>query len=46
MTRQRLLPLAIGAALVLTAATAGAQGPPTYGPGMTLLQAKKAMAGA
>ena len=28
MTRQRLLSLAIGTALVLTAATAGAQGTP------------------
>lgn len=46
MTRQRLLSLAIGTALVLTAATAGAQGPPPYGPGITLDQAKKAMAGA
>jgi glc operon protein GlcG len=47
MTRQRLLSLAIGTALVLTAATAGAQAPPPpYGPGITLEQAKKAMAGA
>jgi uncharacterized protein GlcG (DUF336 family) len=46
MTRQRLLSLTIGTALVLTAATAGAQGPPPYGPGITLDQAKKAMAGA
>ena len=46
MTRQRLLSLAIGTALVLTAATAGAQGPPAYGPGITLEQAKKVMAGA
>lgn len=46
MTRQRLLSLAIGTALVLTAATAGAQGPPAYGPGITLDQAKKAMASA
>jgi uncharacterized protein GlcG (DUF336 family) len=46
MTRQRLLSLAIGTALVLTAATAGAQAPPPYGPGITLDQAKKAMAGA
>ena len=49
MTRQRLLSLAIGTALVFTAATAGAQAPPpppAYGPGITLEQAKKAMAGA
>jgi len=46
MTRQRLLSLAIGTALVLTAATAGAQGPPQYGSPITLEQAKKAMAGA
>jgi uncharacterized protein GlcG (DUF336 family) len=46
MTSQRLLSMAIGTALVLTAATAGAQGPPAYGPGITLEQAKKVMAGA
>ena len=46
MTRQRLLSLAIGAVLVLAAATAGAQGSPPYGPPITLDQAKKAMAGA
>ena len=49
MTRQRLLSLAIGTALVFTATTAGAQAPPpppAYGPGITLDQAKKAMAGA
>ncbi|HUP38314.1 MAG TPA: heme-binding protein [Candidatus Limnocylindria bacterium] len=46
MTRQRLLSLAIGTALVLTAASAGAQGPPAYGPPITLDQAKKVMAGA
>jgi uncharacterized protein GlcG (DUF336 family) len=46
MTRQRLLSLAIGTALVFTAATAGAQGPPAYGPPITLDQAKKVMAGA
>jgi len=46
MTRQRLLSLAIGTALVLTAATAGAQGTPAYGPPITLDQAKKVMAGA
>lgn len=46
MKRQRLLSLAIGTALVLTAATAGAQAPPPYGPGITLDQAKKVMAGA
>lgn len=49
MTRQRLLSLAIGTALVFTAATAGAQAPappPPYGPGITLEQARKAMAGA
>ena len=49
MTRQGLLSLAIGTALVFTAATAGAQAPPpppAYGPGITLEQAKKAMAGA
>jgi glc operon protein GlcG len=46
MTKQRLLSLAIGTALVLTAATAGAQGPPAYRPPITLDQAKKVMAGA
>ena len=49
MTRQRLLSLAIGTALIFMAATAGAQAPappPPYGPGITLDQAKKAMAGA
>lgn len=46
MTRQRLLSMAIGTALILTAATAGAQGPPAYGPGITIEQAKKVMAGA
>jgi uncharacterized protein GlcG (DUF336 family) len=46
MTKQRLLSLAMGTALVLTAATAGAQGPPAYGPPITLDQAKKVMAGA
>ena len=46
MTKQRLLSLAIGTALVLTAATAGAQAPPPYGPAITLDQAKKVMAGA
>ena len=47
--RQRLLSLAIGTALVFTAATVGAQAPappPPYGHGITLDQAKKAMAGA
>jgi glc operon protein GlcG len=46
MTRQPLLSLAIGTALVLTAATAGAQAPPQYGSPITLEQAKKVMAGA
>lgn len=49
MTRQRLLSLAIGAALVFSAAAAGAQAPPpppAYGPSITLEQAKKVMAGA
>jgi uncharacterized protein GlcG (DUF336 family) len=46
MTSPRALSLAIGTALVLTAATAGAQGPPQYGPPITLEQAKKVMAGA
>ena len=48
MTRQRLLSLAIGRSLVFTAASACAQSPPPppYGPGITLDQAKKAMAGA
>jgi glc operon protein GlcG len=45
MTRQRLLALAIGTTLVLTAATASAQAP-QYGPPITLDQAKKVMAGA
>lgn len=49
MTRNRLLSLAIGAALTLTAGTASAQAPPpppAYGPPITLEQAKKVMAGA
>jgi glc operon protein GlcG len=49
MTTRRLLSLAIGTALVFTAATASAQAPPpppAYGPPITLDQAKKAMAGA
>ena len=51
MTTRRLLSLAIGTALVFTAATAGAQAPappppPAYGPVITLDQAKKAMAAA
>ena len=46
MTRHRLLSMAIGTALALTAASAGAQAPPTYGPPITLEQAKKVMAGA
>lgn len=45
MTRQRLLSLAIGTTLVLTAATASAQAP-QYGAPITLDQAKKVMAGA
>jgi glc operon protein GlcG len=46
MMRQRLLSLAIGTALTLTASSAGAQAPPPYGPPITLEQAKKVMAGA
>ena len=48
MTRQGLLALAVGTALVFTAATAGAQAPPPppYGAPITLEQAKKIMAGA
>ena len=49
MTTRRLLSLAIGTALVFTAANAGAQAPsppPPYGPVITLDQAKKAMAAA
>jgi glc operon protein GlcG len=49
MTRNRLLSLAIGAALTLTAGAASAQAPPpppAYGPPITLEQAKKVMAGA
>jgi uncharacterized protein GlcG (DUF336 family) len=46
MTSPRALSLAIGTALILTAVTAGAQGPPQYGPPITLEQAKKVMAGA
>jgi len=49
MTTRRLLSLAIGTALVFTAATASAQAPPpppAYGAPITLDQAKKAMAGA
>jgi glc operon protein GlcG len=47
MTRHGLLSLAVGTALVFTAATASAQAPappPAYGPPITLDQAKKAMA--
>ena len=46
MTRQRLLSLVVGTVLTLTAAHAGAQAPPAYGPPITLEQAKKVMAGA
>lgn len=48
MTTRRLLSMAIGTALALTAATAGAQAPPPppYGAPITLEQAKKIMAGA
>jgi uncharacterized protein GlcG (DUF336 family) len=46
MTSPRALSLAIGTALILTAVTAGAQGPSQYGPPITLEQAKKVMAGA
>lgn len=49
MTRARLLSVAIGVALTLTAGLAAAQAPPpppTYGPPITLDQAKKVMAGA
>jgi glc operon protein GlcG len=49
MTRKRLLSFAIGVALTLTAGLAAAQAPPpppTYGPPITLDQAKKVMVGA
>jgi glc operon protein GlcG len=50
MIRKRLLSLAIGSALALTAGVAAAQTPPppppTYGAPITLEQAKKVMAGA
>jgi glc operon protein GlcG len=50
MTRQRLLAMAIGTGLILTATVAGAQTPPPpppqYGAPITLEQAKKVMAGA
>jgi uncharacterized protein GlcG (DUF336 family) len=50
MIRKRLLSLAIGAALALTAGVAAAQTPPppppTYGAPITLEQAKKVMVGA
>ena len=50
MTRKRLLSMAIGAALTLTAGAAAAQTPPppppAYGAPITLEQAKKVMAGA
>jgi glc operon protein GlcG len=42
----RLLSLALGAALLFTAASASAQAPPPYGAPITLEQAKKVMAGA
>ena len=46
MTIPRVLSLAVGTTLILTAATAGAQGPPQYGPPITLDQAKRVMSGA
>lgn len=46
MKMVKLLSLVVGAVLVLGAASAHAQGPPPYGPPITLAQAKKALAGA
>jgi uncharacterized protein GlcG (DUF336 family) len=53
MALQRLASLVVGAVVMLTAVSAGAQAPapaappiPQYGPPITLEQAKKAMAGA
>jgi uncharacterized protein GlcG (DUF336 family) len=48
MTRKRLLSMAVGAALTLTAGAVAAQTPPppAYGAPITLEQAKKVMAGA
>ena len=46
MKRQWLVSLVVSMAVVLTAAVAFAQGPPEYGPAITLEQAKKIMAGA
>lgn len=46
MTMAKFLSLVIGAVVVLGAASAQAQGPPPYGPPITLEQAKKALAGA
>ena len=46
MKTTRLLSLALGAALLFTAASASAQAPPPYGAPITLEQAKKVMAGA
>jgi uncharacterized protein GlcG (DUF336 family) len=45
-TMARSLSLVAGLALTVTAAVAVAQGPPPYGPPITLEQAKKVMAGA
>jgi uncharacterized protein GlcG (DUF336 family) len=42
----KLLSLVVGAVVVLAAASANAQGPPPYGPPITLAEAKKVMAGA
>jgi uncharacterized protein GlcG (DUF336 family) len=49
MNRQRLISIAVSMMLILTAIAASAQqppAPPDYGPGITLEQAKKVMAGA
>lgn len=46
MRMARLLSLAVGTALLFTAASANAQAPPPYGPPITLEQAKKVVAGA
>ena len=46
MTMRMLWSLVIGVVLAFTAVAANAQGPPPYGPPITLEQAKKVMAGA
>jgi uncharacterized protein GlcG (DUF336 family) len=46
MRKARLLSLLVVSLVLVAVASAGAQGPPAYGPAITLEQAKKVMAGA